>query len=157
MDILKQQYELVLGSRGAMLDFIERAIGQGLITPIKEFNGSNIRYLLVHTAETYKHWCANFPLQLALPYVNEDDIVNIPAIRKLYSEADNMVANLLQKYGGNLVVPITSKTRRGLELTLTPLQLFTHVITHEYHHKGQIMTMCRLLGHIPPDTDAIRF
>ncbi|TKC09723.1 DinB family protein [Pedobacter frigoris] len=35
--------------------------------------------------------------------------------------------------------------------------IFTDVITHEFHHKGQAMTMARLLGHIPPDTDVMRF
>ncbi|RZL05047.1 MAG: hypothetical protein EOO89_27250 [Pedobacter sp.] len=35
--------------------------------------------------------------------------------------------------------------------------IFTHVITHEFHHKGQSMTMSRLLGHTPPDTDILRF
>jgi uncharacterized damage-inducible protein DinB len=39
----------------------------------------------------------------------------------------------------------------------TPLALFTHAISHEFHHKGQIMTMGRILGNIPPDTDIIRF
>jgi len=33
----------------------------------------------------------------------------------------------------------------------------THVMTHEFHHKGQIMTMGRMLGYTPPDADVIRF
>ncbi|RZK68975.1 MAG: hypothetical protein EOO92_22520, partial [Pedobacter sp.] len=39
----------------------------------------------------------------------------------------------------------------------TVTSLFTHVITHEFHHKGQIMSMMRLIGYIPPDADIIRF
>jgi uncharacterized damage-inducible protein DinB len=35
--------------------------------------------------------------------------------------------------------------------------IFTHVISHEFRHKGQAMTMARLLGNIPPDTDIMRF
>jgi uncharacterized damage-inducible protein DinB len=42
-------------------------------------------------------------------------------------------------------------------LLLTPLELFTHVITHEFHHKGQVLTMSRLLGYTPVDTDVVRF
>ena len=38
----------------------------------------------------------------------------------------------------------------------TPLQLFTHTITHEFHHKGQVMSMSRLLGYVPVDADIIR-
>jgi uncharacterized damage-inducible protein DinB len=27
------------------------------------------------------------------------------------------------------------------------------VTTHEFHHKGQIVLMARVLGYFPPDTD----
>jgi uncharacterized damage-inducible protein DinB len=35
-------------------------------------------------------------------------------------------------------------------------QIFTHVITHEFHHKGQILSLSRHLGYTPVDTDIIR-
>jgi uncharacterized damage-inducible protein DinB len=54
-------------------------------------------------------------------------------------------------------IPLNNTLSRNRQVSATPLQLFTHLLTHEFHHKGQIMTMCRLLGHIPPDTDVIRF
>lgn len=37
----------------------------------------------------------------------------------------------------------------------TPRQLLTHSITHEFHHKGQIVAMLRLLGYIPKNTDIL--
>ena len=100
MDILKQQYELVQGSRGVMLSFIENEIGQDITTPIKEFNNSTILYLLVHTAETYKHWGANFAMQQNLPYAYDDaGVVDISSIRQLFNEADKMIADFLKKFG----------------------------------------------------------
>jgi uncharacterized damage-inducible protein DinB len=35
----------------------------------------------------------------------------------------------------------------------TPAFILHHVLTHAFHHKGQIVAMCRLLGHPAPDTD----
>jgi uncharacterized damage-inducible protein DinB len=35
-------------------------------------------------------------------------------------------------------------------------KLFTHTITHEFHHKGQILTLSRQLGYTPVDTDIMR-
>jgi uncharacterized damage-inducible protein DinB len=35
----------------------------------------------------------------------------------------------------------------------TPAFILHHVFTHAFHHKGQIVAMCRLLGHPAPDTD----
>lgn len=35
----------------------------------------------------------------------------------------------------------------------TPAFVIHHVLTHAFHHKGQIVAMCRALGHPAPDTD----
>jgi uncharacterized damage-inducible protein DinB len=37
-------------------------------------------------------------------------------------------------------------TWSGKELDLTPLHVFTRTQTHIFHHQGQILAMCRLLG-----------
>jgi uncharacterized damage-inducible protein DinB len=35
----------------------------------------------------------------------------------------------------------------------SPAFIVLHVITHAFHHKGQIVAMLRILGHPAPDTD----
>ena len=39
----------------------------------------------------------------------------------------------------------------------TPALVLHHVLTHAFHHKGQIVAMCRVLGHPAPDTDMNQF
>jgi uncharacterized damage-inducible protein DinB len=39
----------------------------------------------------------------------------------------------------------------------TPALVLHHLLTHAFHHKGQIVAMCRLLGHHAPDTDLNQF
>jgi len=39
----------------------------------------------------------------------------------------------------------------------TPALILHHVVTHAFHHKGQIVAMCRKLGHPAPDTDLNQF
>jgi uncharacterized damage-inducible protein DinB len=39
----------------------------------------------------------------------------------------------------------------------TPALILHHVLTHAFHHKGQIVAMCRALGHPAPDTDLNHF
>jgi uncharacterized damage-inducible protein DinB len=39
----------------------------------------------------------------------------------------------------------------------TPALVLHHVFTHAFHHKGQIVAMCRILGHPAPDTDLNQF
>jgi uncharacterized damage-inducible protein DinB len=39
----------------------------------------------------------------------------------------------------------------------TPALILHHVLTHAFHHKGQIVAMCRALGHPAPGTDLNQF
>ncbi|MGC2637036.1 MAG: DinB family protein [Acidobacteriaceae bacterium] len=39
----------------------------------------------------------------------------------------------------------------------TPALVLHHVFTHAFHHKGQVVAMCRILGHPAPDTDLNQF
>jgi uncharacterized damage-inducible protein DinB len=39
----------------------------------------------------------------------------------------------------------------------TPALVLHHVLTHAFHHKGQIVAMCRVLGHPARDTDLNQF
>jgi uncharacterized damage-inducible protein DinB len=39
----------------------------------------------------------------------------------------------------------------------TPAFILHHVLTHAFHHKGQVVAMCRALGHPAPDTDLNQF
>ncbi len=38
----------------------------------------------------------------------------------------------------------------------SPAFILTHILTHTFHHKGQIVAMFRILGHPAPDTDLQR-
>jgi uncharacterized damage-inducible protein DinB len=35
----------------------------------------------------------------------------------------------------------------------SPAFILLHVITHAFHHKGQVVAMLRILGYPAPDTD----
>ncbi len=48
-------------------------------------------------------------------------------------------------------VPVYPDYWVGVERT--PSFILHHVVTHAFHHKGQIVAMCRILGHPAPDTD----
>jgi uncharacterized damage-inducible protein DinB len=155
--LLLKQYELIRSSRGVVFDFIEREIGEDLNTPVPAFDGKTIRYLLVHSANTYLHWLSCFAFKQEIIFHQDINLTRIDQIKLLYAEADKTVANFLHHFSGSLEERINGTLSRNRQVSASPLELFTHVITHEFHHKGQMMTMCRLLGHTPPDTDVIRY
>jgi uncharacterized damage-inducible protein DinB len=44
----------------------------------------------------------------------------------------------------------------GEKIIIRPFDVYSHVITHEYHHKGQIVSLSRHLGYTPIDTDIMK-
>lgn len=124
------------------------------------FVDKSIRDLLVHIADTYRGWLGAFGLNQLRQPLEADNYTSFHEVQSLFdAQVDPLVAVFTHAFANTPDQPltITLPGQGAPTMTLTPLQLFTHVITHEFHHKGQIMTMSRLLGHIPPDTDVIRF
>jgi uncharacterized damage-inducible protein DinB len=154
---LQKQYEFVRSSREAVLNFIETEVGEDLHTPVPAFDGQVIRYFLVHNADCYLNWLAYFALKQPKKTIHNEDFKTVEMIRGLYGKVDEIVGLFLENFESDLNRLVSGIHNRVGTVSVTPLQLFTHVTTHEFHHKGQMMTMCRLLGHTPPDTDVIRF
>lgn len=155
--LLTPQYELIKGSRSALFAYCATT-ADDFLKPVPAFTNNSIRDLLVHIVNTYIRWLDNFGLDGARAFHNNDDVHTLYEIKTIFDEVDLITANFLEKYRDDYQSSITRHiARKGITLTLSPLQLFTHVTTHEFHHKGQILTMSRLLGYTPADTDVIRF
>jgi uncharacterized damage-inducible protein DinB len=152
---LLHQYQLILGAREALFDYLEIIKPSDLLQPLQEFNNETINSMMVHSANTYMGWLANYSLQQNRAFFDVENCKDLPSIKQAFEQVNLVVNDFLHHYTNTIDVPITYLTNNK-ELTTTPLQLFTHVITHEFHHKGQILTMSRLLGYTPIDTDVIR-
>ena len=52
-----------------------------------------------------------------------------------------------------LDTPLTRRPAAWIGELRSPGFILHHVLTHAFHHKGQVVAMFRLLGHPAPDTD----
>jgi len=153
IETLKKQYELLQRPRGILLNFIEKEVGADIDTPVAAYENKTIRSLMEHTNSCYFVWLAYFCLRQPYGSIKDQGSATFEELRQFYKKADETVATFLQNFDGKMELPITAPHWDDEILTLTPFQLFTHVVTHEFHHKGQIVMMCRLLGYVPPETD----
>ncbi|MES2061172.1 MAG: DinB family protein [Bacteroidota bacterium] len=153
---LLHQYQLVLSSRGALLNYCETISTEHLALPVPSFNNDSMGSQMRHVANTYLGWLLNFLQQDQRPYFNQANHKDLPAIRAMFEQVNLVVNDFLQRYKDDITIPLTLPREGDTALTLTPLELFMHVTTHEFHHKGQIVNMSRQLGYIPVDTDVIR-
>lgn len=157
-NLLTAQYESIKSARGVLFDYCGTISNADLFKSIIAFNDSSMVDLLVHNANTYRSWIANFGLDKGMRFNETGDVKNLDEIRSLFDGVNSLVDEFLRKYADDYEIQLTKLiAHKGITITATPLQLFTHVITHEFHHKGQVLTMSRILGHIPVDTDALRF
>ncbi|MNF88031.1 DinB family protein [compost metagenome] len=116
--------------------------------------GGSMRNLLVHIANIYEHWIANITLKKNVKYAEYENYKTIQEVILLFDTIDNLMADFISaidQFDSEIQYEI-----QNVKSSAKPLKLFTHVTTHEYHHKGQILSLSRHLGYTPVDTDIIR-
>ncbi len=111
--------------------------------------------LLVHICDTYLFWIADRALKDTRKFPPYETYVDLQQCITYFEEVDRVMESFLNAFATNYLqeIPIV---RKEVIMPISPLQLFTHVITHEFHHKGQAMSLSRELGYTPVDADIIR-
>lgn len=156
--LLAAQYQLVQAARAALLDYCTGLAPAHFVAPVAEFNQSSMRDLLVHVADSYRIWLGRVALGRPATPRPPAEVPDVAALRQAFDEVDALVLEFQQRFDSQWLTAQEFYVRRQPEpLTLTPLHILTHVTTHEFHHKGQVLSMSRLLGYTPADTDVIRF
>lgn len=157
--LLEQQYDLIQKTRQSLFQFLDSIPLHQLRTELSNFGHGSIVRTHIHVADCYMYWLGAFTrLRTEPPFVPEEEIAraDLGAVRDRFARADELVHDFVRTFDGRWTEPVSNHVRWQAEpFTTTPLWLLTHTITHEFHHKGQIVTMARHLGHIPPDTDLV--
>ena len=155
--VLASQYQGIKSARRALFSYCDTIKPADLYKPLEPFNNSSIADLLIHNANTYISWINNFGLDGNASFFKTEELKSLNEIRSVFDWVDSFMGKFLEQYGHDPEWPVTATIKhRGITASQSALCLFTHVITHEFHHKGQILTMSRQLGYTPVDTDVIR-
>ncbi len=150
-----RQYAFVRGSRAVLLDYCASISSTDLLREDADFGKGSIRNLLVHINNTYQFWLGAGALGRPFADHEPTSVPDLTAIRLIFEETDAIVGAFCEQFGDH------SQSSFTIELddrpqSFTAMKLFTHVLTHEFHHKGQIVSLGRKMGYVPPDTDINR-
>ncbi|SMD00508.1 DinB family protein [Pedobacter nyackensis] len=156
-NLLEQQYQLIKEVREVVFQYLEFEVKQDLVKAVDSFNNRSIAYLMTHVANTYIAWAGNFALSMQKSYYTETDGETVAELRLIFKEVDLTMEQFISRFSEKPFTPVKGYRWVDKYIETDAYSIFTHVLTHEFHHKGQSMTMSRLLGHIPPDTDILRF
>jgi uncharacterized damage-inducible protein DinB len=122
-------------------------------TPISGFGHPSVWSQLVHILTCEEGWVHNLENK-AFPGWSEEDCPTLSALLR----AKDRIREASRTY-------LTDLTEEQLNTTLaqrpvdwggelrSPAFILLHVITHAFHHKGQVVAMLRMLGYPAPDTD----
>ena len=152
----KEQYELVRESRKVLFDYCETISPGDFLNENSSFGrGGSIRNLLVHISNTYEFWIAKYGLNKSIVFTTYDSKQRISDIIDLFNSVDIIMYEFIELLEKPELRQIDYETN-GIKRSTSSFKLFTHVITHEFHHKGQILSISRHLGYTPVDTDVMR-
>ena len=151
----QRQYEFVQSSRLVLLDYCKTISANDFLVENSSFGRGSIRNLLVHIGNTYEFWIGRESLKKSIKFAEYHSINNVQEAGIFFQSIDSLIKEFIEVYNEKYMIDIETEVH-GKIMMVSPFKLFTHVITHEYHHKGQILSLSRHLGYVPVDTDVIR-
>ncbi|HYG37281.1 MAG TPA: DinB family protein [Cytophagales bacterium] len=153
--VLQQQYELVKASRQILLNYCRNISSENFLKENSAFGRGSIRNLLVHIGNIYELWIAKNALKEEASFTSFDEIKDLSECFTFFNNVDQIMERFFKLYSDNNFEELEVENSTGKKI-VTVNKLFLHVITHEFHHKGQILSLSRHLGYTPVDTDVIR-
>ncbi|GMK46807.1 DNA damage-inducible protein DinB [Paenibacillus glycanilyticus] len=160
MEILRQQYDWISSVRQNMFAFMEELPPQKLHQVLPDFGRGTIIRTHLHVVDCYRFWLESFAFKKLNEHkdfsMDEIESADVKYVRERFAEVDELVQCFFNEYYNRWSEPIEQDEGwTGYPQKPTPLLLLTHVETHEFHHKGQIVSMARYLGFPPPADDRL--
>lgn len=155
MDVFINQYDWIRRTRELLFRYCETMSQTDYVKELEAFGGDSIRNLHVHVADCYRVWLGSRALGRSLPKITADSVNTVEEMRDIFRKTDDLLHEFLEEFKGKWEHTIHISFGEDDSAEISALWLYTHTVTHEFHHKGQIVKIGRQLGYIPPDTDLI--
>lgn len=140
-----------------VLDHLSTLPAAAYTQELPGFGFSNLRAQVVHVFNCESFWIHTLqssPFTDRLP-------ADSPAVSDAREVQHQVMEQTLAYFSRLTEEQLNANTKlyfpEGDTAIRTPALVLHHLLTHAFHHKGQIVAMCRLLGHPAPDTDLNQF
>lgn len=148
MNVLESQYEMIQRTRESLFPYCETMTAADYIKEMDPLGNSSIRSLHAHVADCYFVWMGKRGLGLSTPRIKPQSIDSVEKMREVFKKTDALVYEFLRDFKDKWNPAVQEPWMSG-STEATQLWLFTHCITHEFHHRGQILKIGRQLEYIP--------
>jgi uncharacterized damage-inducible protein DinB len=140
-----------------VFDAVTPIPGEDLMRDLKSSHKS-IHGTLVHMVSAERIWLSRVQGAAEAPILEGTDVPTLASLRAVWEQVGYDMARFL---GGitdkKLQESITARSPKGEMYTHTIGQVISHVVDHSTYHRGQVITLMRQLGVVPPNTGMITF
>ncbi|MHC4471761.1 MAG: DinB family protein [Planctomycetota bacterium] len=123
-----------------------------LLAPVDGFGHGTVRDTLVHIAESEDWWISTAQGKPSGEW-NADEFGDMDPLRDAFHGVGRRTREYLEGLSDEALEEPVEMRHSGGSFQTAPAWIVLHMVTHAFHHKGQIASMCRALGHPAPDTD----
>ncbi len=157
LDAVRKFHAWTHASLNLVLDHLSAMPANDYVRELSGFGFRTLREQAIHIFNCEGFWVHTLQ---GLRYVDRT-VVECP----LLADVKSLQKEVSQSTHAYLSTLTDQQLNAGAELHFsdgdfavrTPALILHHVLTHAFHHKGQIVAMCRALGHPAPDTDLNQF
>ncbi len=143
-------YSWVKRTRKMLFDYLETLPKEVYLQERPDFAYGSLRNIQAHIAGCYLFWVGGMGLKHEIDKSALENIADVAAMKHKFLEVDSV---LEQAFTDFIDVDTIFEVVRPHRDTLAVSQrwLIMHPITHEFHHKGQLLALARVLGHPLPE------
>lgn len=113
----------------------------------------SLRGLVLHALEAEVFWVRYGMQQGERPSWDYDDYPDVAAVRTVAASVREATQRFLATPEAHLDRPHTVTFSSGAQMKFTTAKGFLHIITHDAHHRGQVLVVARQMGYEPPEID----
>jgi uncharacterized damage-inducible protein DinB len=147
-------YNWVKRTRGILFEYLETLPNEVYLQEHPDFAYGNIRNIQAHIAGCYLFWVGSMGLNFEVKKATLENIPNVVAMKHKFLEVDTILEQAFRDFTDVDKIFEVTRPKRDT-LAVSQRWLVMHPITHEFHHKGQLLALARVLGHpIPANMDA---
>jgi uncharacterized damage-inducible protein DinB len=144
-------------SLNLLLDHLSTIPKSDYVKDLPSFAFSTLQKQVIHIFNCEGFWVHTLQ---GLQYADRDlaacpDLVDARLLKQQVSEQTRTYLSSLTEEQLNADAELHFADGDGA--VRSPALVLHHVLTHAFHHKGQIVAMCRELGRPAPDTDLNQF
>jgi len=157
VDGIRKFHDWTHSSLALLLDHLSKLSPEAYAKELPSFGFNTLQKQVIHIFNCEGFWIS---ILQGLDYLDRN-AAEFPAVADAVQFQQETRGRTLQYLSSLTDHQLSADTELhfsdGDRAVRTPALILHHVFTHAFHHKGQIVAMCRELGRPAPDTDLNQF